>query len=108
MGERETAVDFRFGGIFWRKKFVKILLIVDLARVVIAKLLRAVVKIFLDQTEDLGRALNTFLRRHKLPRFRRLIPATHGHGIFFEIAWTDLNPQWHAFLDPFPILHPAA
>src|SRR4030095_4684278 len=101
-------MDFRFGGVFRREEIVEFVLAVDLARVVVTEFLRTLVQRTLDRHKNFRGARDKFFHAHRLLRFYRLIAPADFHRVFLEIAWAYFDAQWHAFLDPFPILYAAA
>src|SRR4051794_1128920 len=103
MGQRETSVDLGLCRISRSEERVKFVLRIDRPRVGVAKFGCALEKVVLDGIEHPSGLSDEFVHPEKFLRFDRLIATTHRDLAGFEVARSELNPQWHAFLDPIPI-----
>ena len=107
MGEGKTAVDFGFLRIFRRKEIVEIFFRFDHVGVFFTKLLRALKKVLLNGSQNFRYNGDEFLSRHGLFSFNRLIAAANNQRVFLQVAWSNFDPDWNTFLDPFPIFNTA-
>ena len=88
------------------------------AGVRVAKSEGAIEKILLNGIEQVGSSPNEFRTREERfgrrfagisePGYSEAVAAADGDLAALEIARAELDPQGHAFLDPFPVLHAAA
>src|SRR5437588_2733680 len=100
-------MDFRLGGILWRKEVIEVLLAIDLASVRFAELSRTLEKVLLNGIQNFRRDSDEFLDRHGLFGFDWLIAPADNQRVLLEVARPNFDPHRHTFLNPFPVLDAA-